>query len=79
MHLADYLAEDGKVLEKALEIGAQIANLPAEAVASTKLYFASSTMPMGESGDQLATQLFKENCRSSQAQLTFKKFGLKND
>jgi len=79
LSLADYLAEDENVLEKALEIGAQLARLPAEAVASTKLYFATNTMPIGESGDQLVTQLFKDNCRFSTAQLTLKKFGLKND
>lgn len=75
--LADHLAEDGVALERAIEIAASYARLPQEAVAATKLYFASHGAPNGESGDLLASHFFKNNCRHATAQATLKKFGVK--
>ena len=75
--LADHLAEDGATLERAIEVAASYARLPQEAIAATKLYFASHGAPNGESGDLLASHFFKDNCRHATAQATLKKFGVK--
>jgi enoyl-CoA hydratase/carnithine racemase len=75
--LADHLAEDGASLERAIEVATSYARLPQEAVAATKLYFASHGAPNGESGDVLASHFFKDNCRYATAQATLRKFGVK--
>lgn len=75
--LADHLADDGSALARAKEIAGVYARLPGEAVAATKLYFATHGARNGESGDALASQLFKDNCRHATAQATLKKFGVK--
>jgi enoyl-CoA hydratase/carnithine racemase len=75
--LADHLAEDGTALERAMDIAATYARLPPEAIAATKLYFASHGAPNGEGGDLLASHFFKDNCRHATAQATLRKFGVK--
>lgn len=75
--LADHLAEDGAALERAIDVAASYARLPQEAIAATKLYFASHGAPNGESGDLLASHFFKDNCRHATAQATLRKFGVK--
>jgi enoyl-CoA hydratase/carnithine racemase len=75
--LADHLAEDGAATERAVEIAASYARLPKEAVAATKLYFATQGASNGESGDLLASHFFKDNCRYATAQATLRKFGVK--
>ncbi len=75
--LADHLAEDGAAQERAMDIAATYARLPQEAIAATKLYFASHGAPNGESGDLLASHFFKDNCRHATAQATLRKFGVK--
>lgn len=75
--VADYLAEDGKALDFAVDVARSLAKLPREAVASTKLYFATKCGRDGEGGDLLASQLFRENCRFPVAQATLKKFGVR--
>lgn len=75
--LADHLAGDGAALERAVEVAASYARLPQEAIAATKLYFASHGAPNGESGDLLASHFFKDNCRYATAQATLRKFGVK--
>lgn len=75
--IADHLAEDGGALGLALEVAATLAALPAEAVAATKLYFASCGARNGEGGDRLAAQLFRENCGHPTARATLSKFGVK--
>jgi len=75
--LADHLAEDGQALALACEVAAGLANLPREAVAATKLYFASHAARNGESGDLLASHMFRDNCRHDTARATLKKFGVK--
>lgn len=75
--LADHMAEDGAALQRALEVAETYARLPREAVASTKLYFATQGARNGEGGDLLASQLFKDNCRHATAQATLSKFGVK--
>ncbi|MBP6404758.1 MAG: enoyl-CoA hydratase/isomerase family protein [Proteobacteria bacterium] len=75
--LADHLADDGAALQRALDVAQGYARLPREAIASTKLYFATHGARNGEGGDVLASQLFKDNCRHATAQATLKKFGVK--
>jgi enoyl-CoA hydratase/carnithine racemase len=75
--LADHLAEDGQALVRAVEVAASYTRLPPEALAATKLYFATHDAPQGESGDLLASHFFKDNCRYATAQATLRKFGVK--
>jgi len=75
--LADHLAEDGKALALACEVAAGLARLPREAVAAAKLYFASHAARNGESGDLLASRMFRDNCRHDTARATLRKFGVK--
>ncbi|MFT3663499.1 enoyl-CoA hydratase/isomerase family protein [Piscinibacter sp.] len=75
--LVDHLAENGQALPRAIEIAQMLARLPLEAVASTKLYFAAHAARNGESGDALASRMFKENCRTETAKATLRRFGVK--
>ncbi len=75
--LADHLAEDGGASELAIELATNLARLPREAVASTKVYFATKAARDGEGGDLLASRLFREDCRHPAAQATLRKFGVK--
>lgn len=75
--VADHMADDGGALRRASAIAAQLARLPAPAIASTKLYFATRAASAGESGDWLASHLFREDCRHDVARATLEKFGVK--
>ncbi|UYO93448.1 enoyl-CoA hydratase/isomerase family protein [Pollutimonas sp. M17] len=75
--LADYLAEDGRALEKALEVAQRLASLPDVAVASVKAYFAPHAGKDGETGDVIANRMFEENCKYPVAIATLKKFGVR--
>lgn len=75
--LADYLAEDGQALEKALEVAQRLASLPDVAVASVKAYFAPHAGKDGETGDVIANRMFEENCKYPVAIATLKKFGVR--
>lgn len=74
--LADHVAADGLALERAIELANVYASLPREAIAATKLYFATHGTRDAESGDLLASRMFKDNCRHATAQATLKKFGV---
>ena len=75
--LADHLAEDGEALSGAIAQAQILAGLPQEAVSATKLYYAAHGARNGESGDALASRMFKDNCRGATAQATLKRFGVK--
>ena len=75
--LADHVTDDGAALERAIELANVYAQLPQEAIAATKLYFATHGTRDAESGDLLASRMFKDNCRHATAQATLKKFGVK--
>jgi enoyl-CoA hydratase/carnithine racemase len=75
--VADHLADDGQALALAHEIAVGLSGLPREAVASTKLYFATQAARDGEAGDLLASRLFRDDCRHPAAQATLRKFGVK--
>jgi enoyl-CoA hydratase/carnithine racemase len=75
--VADHLADDGEALGRAIAIATRLAGLPRESVASTKLYFATLSARNGESGDALASRLFRDDCRNEIAQGTLRKFGVR--
>jgi enoyl-CoA hydratase/carnithine racemase len=75
--VADHVADDGRALARATDIATRLAALPPESVASTKLYFATFASRNGESGDALASRLFREDCRHPVAVSTLKKFGVR--
>lgn len=72
--VADILADNA--LEAAVEEAQALARLPAEAVASTKRFFARQVMAQGEAEDMEANRLFVEDCRSAAAAATFQRFGM---
>ena len=72
--IADYVADDGKVLELAMEYAERIAELPMPAVASTKRFFSNYIMSDAESMDYEANRLFADNCRQRDAQKTLQKY-----
>lgn len=73
--LVDHVCDDGDAEAEALRIAAQIAALPAPAVAATKRFFSSHVLKDAETMDYEANRLFVENCRSTEARRTFAKFG----
>lgn len=75
--VADHAVNDGDALTHAVAIGTDLCRLPREAVASTKLYFATQAARDGEGGDHLASHLFRDDCRNPVAQATLRKFGVK--
>jgi len=75
--LADYLADDGQALERALALARRLAELPDVAVASVKSYFAPHAGRDGETGDVIANRMFAENCEHPVAISTLKKFGVR--
>jgi enoyl-CoA hydratase/carnithine racemase len=75
--LADHLTEDDHAVERALSIGESLGRLPQEAVSATKLYFATHAARNGESGDALASRMFKDNCGGTTAKATLQRFGVK--
>ena len=75
--VADQAVDDGTAVEQAIARASSLARLPREAVASTKLYFATQAARDGEGGDLLASRLFRDDCRHPAAQATLKKFGVR--
>jgi len=75
--VADHLADEGGALALALDIGRELTRLPRQAIASTKLYFATHAAREGEGGDLLASRLFRDDCRHPAARATLTKFGVK--
>ena len=75
--VADHVVADGEAVANAAALGTDLCRLPREAVASTKLYFATKGARDGEGGDHLASHLFRDDCRNAVAQATLKKFGVR--
>lgn len=73
--VADILADNA--LEAAVAEAEALAKLPAEALASTKRFFARQIMGGGEADDMEANRLFVEDCRSAAATATFQRFGMR--
>lgn len=72
--VADHVTGDGEAVEQATVIASRLAALPRAAIASTKLYFASRSIPGGEGGDLLAAQLYRANLQSEVARASLRKF-----
>ena len=76
--VADYLAEPGEtVREAALRVAKGLAALPAEAVASTKQFFAPLVSGQGESLDAWANRPFLADCGHPAAKATLNRFGVR--
>ena len=73
--VADIIADN--VLEAAVAEAELLAKLPAEAVASTKRFFARQIMASGEVDDVEANTLFVDDCRSAAATATLQRFGMR--
>jgi len=76
--IADYLAEPGEpVRDAALSVAKRLAALPAQAVASTKQFFAPLVSGQGESLDAWANRLFLADCGHPAAKATLNRFGVR--
>jgi enoyl-CoA hydratase/carnithine racemase len=71
--VADYLADEGAVLDRALQLAGKLAALPQPAVASTKRFFSNYTMQQAETMDFEANRVFAENCSHPAALATLSK------
>jgi enoyl-CoA hydratase/carnithine racemase len=76
--VADYLAQPGEsVREAAIRVGTRLAALPAQAVVSTKQFFAPIVSGQGESLDACANRLFLADCGHPAAKATLNRFGVR--
>src|SRR3984885_749044 len=76
--IADYLTEPGETpREAALRVAGRLAALPAQAVASTKQFFAPLVSGHGESSDAWANRLFLADCGHPAAKATLNRFGVR--
>jgi enoyl-CoA hydratase/carnithine racemase len=76
--IADHLsAPRESAREAALRVATQLAALPAQAVASTKQFFAPLVAGAGESLDACANRLFLADCRQAAAIATLSRFGVR--
>jgi enoyl-CoA hydratase/carnithine racemase len=76
--IADYLSEPGETTrDAALRVAIRLAALPAQAVASTKQFFAPLVSGQGESLDAWANRLFLADCGHPAAKATLNRFGVR--
>jgi enoyl-CoA hydratase/carnithine racemase len=76
--VTDYLVPPGEsVREAALRVARSLAALPAQAVASTKQFFAPIVSGQGESMDAWANRLFLADCGHPAAKATLNRFGVR--
>jgi enoyl-CoA hydratase/carnithine racemase len=76
--IADYLTESGETARNAaLRVATRLAALPAQAVASTKQFFAPLVSGHGESRDAWANRLFLADCGHPAAKATLSRFGVR--
>jgi enoyl-CoA hydratase/carnithine racemase len=76
--VVDYLAQPGEsVREAAIRVATRLAALPAQAVASTKQFFAPIVSGQGESLDAWANRLFLADCGHPAAKATLNRFGVR--
>jgi enoyl-CoA hydratase/carnithine racemase len=76
--IADYLAEPGETTRDAAHrVATRLAALPAQAVASTKQFFAPLVSGQGESLDAWANRLFLADCGHPAAKATLNRFGVR--
>ena len=76
--VADYLAQPGEsAREAALRVASRLAALPAQAVASTKQFFAPIVSGQGESLDAWANRLFLADCGHPAAKASLNRFGVR--
>lgn len=75
--IADAVVQDGEALEHACELAARLADLPANAVSSTKRFFELAVTSDAERQDNQACRLFGEDCESDAAKTVLAKFSAK--
>jgi enoyl-CoA hydratase/carnithine racemase len=76
--VADYSAEPGSALDRAVTIAQGLAKLPSEAVASTKRFYAPFAAGPAERLDFEASTLFAADCAASSARATLDRFTVKS-
>ncbi|MEO0385455.1 MAG: enoyl-CoA hydratase/isomerase family protein [Pseudomonadota bacterium] len=72
--IADSIAPDGQVLEKAREMAERLAALPATSVRSTKRFFEGAVTGASEQMDAEASRLFASDCEGEAAKALLAKF-----
>ena len=72
--LADAMTEDGRALDAALTLAARLADLPPEAVHSTKRFFEAEATGAAEREDAEAARLFAADCEGEAARATLARF-----
>jgi enoyl-CoA hydratase/carnithine racemase len=72
--IADEVVESGGAVTAARRLAQQLAALPASAVRSTKRVFANMDEGATRAADELANQLFVDDCRSDVAQAAIARF-----
>ncbi|ACL63040.1 enoyl-CoA hydratase/isomerase family protein [Methylobacterium nodulans] len=76
--VADYTAEAGGALDRALAVAQGLAKLPPEAVTSTKRFFEPFVMADAERLDNVASRMFARDCESASAQATLARFTVRS-
>lgn len=72
--VADTVVPDGDVLQKACQLAEKLADLPANAVASTKRFFETAAAASAEQMDAEASRLFAQDCQGDAAKAVLAKF-----
>lgn len=72
--VADYVVAAGGAMREALTVATRLADLPADAVASTKHFFRPMIHSGAETHDAAATRTFVENCRQPEAREVLARF-----
>lgn len=74
--VADVVAADGEVLEKACSLAQRFAALPTVAVRSTKRFFEAAIAGSSEQLDTEASRLFASDCEGEEAKALLAKFAV---
>ena len=74
--LADFIVEEGTLLESTIEYAEKLAALPPQAVAATKQLLAPLVGFNSQALDNAANRAFVECCKTPEAKATWAKFGV---
>jgi enoyl-CoA hydratase/carnithine racemase len=72
--VADYVVPEGMALQEAINYATRIAELPRNALTSTKLYFQSEMLRDAELWDERSARAFADDCRHPAAAVTLRRF-----
>lgn len=76
--VADYVCQPGSADQDAIALARRLAELPPDAITSTKRFFEPFVTLDGERLDNLASRHFASNCEGGAAQAIFSKFKVKS-